>query len=503
MITKLKQIPNTKPYKKLNKLIAKLEQILEPYKKLNKLITKSEQMPLNKLITKLEQNTEPYKKLNKLITKLEQIPKKPTILVEKLTKVEKVSKVKQLFFRSIYFLIPIIASIFYWYEEPVPFSFESNAWVINLSHNLVSILGIFSYVWMCFNILIMIKIRGIERSTKLEGLLNFHTVMAIIALTFGFAHAPLLLIMGTYNDTQIISGTIGIVMFLVLMVLAIIFMTNRLLNLKSIKKVRILAYEKKFRYRINKSVHNITMIAVIIIFTHTLISFTARSSLLMSVVYFLFFNITFIGWLSHKILRKLRPETDPYFYRKAEWDVFLLDLITDKTNGWTLELLKENPTIFPCIQCGTCTRYCPVSGISEGEYNPRHIIQYVLYGFKERLYVDMIPNAWACTQCYSCVENCPQHVKLPELLISLKNKLAELDKAPDEFLGEAKLVYEFGMAIPNQNAITRRRKLLELPPKPEYDLQEIQDMLDMVGLNELVMKPKEIEKNRNKIRGRD
>ena len=432
-----------------------------------------------------------------MITKMENIlEEEPIFKLEQLTHTEKVSKGKQFIFLSIYFFSPIIASIIYWFEEPVPFSFESLTWPINLSHNIASIMGIFSYVWMCFNILMMIKIRGLEKSTKLEGLIKFHTIMAIIALTLGFAHVPLLLISGSYADTQIITGTIGILLFLGLMVLAIIFMTNRLLKNRRIINLRNSAYEKKFRYKLNKSLHNITMLAVFIIFIHTQISFTAKGSLLVSGVYFVFFNITLMGWLSHIVLRKLRPEPNPYLYRKAEWDNFSIEMSRDNTNGWTLELLKENPTIYPCIQCGTCTGYCPVSGISEGEYNPRQIIQYVLSGLKEKIYSEKKPNVWACTQCYSCVENCPQHVELPEMFISLKNKLAEQNEAPNEFLGEVKFVYDVGMAVPTQNAIIRRRKMLDLPTCPQYDLQEIQDLLDMVGLDKLVATPKEPEKKK-------
>ncbi|MHA2183018.1 MAG: hypothetical protein ACXAAH_16495, partial [Promethearchaeota archaeon] len=51
---------------------------------------------------------------------------------------------------------------------------------------------------------------------------------------------------------------------------------------------------------------------------------------------------------------------------------------------------------------------------------------------------------------------------------------------------EAKAVYNYGVSIPIQNSVIRRRLMLGLPLRPEFDVQEIQDILDMTGLNDLI-----------------
>ncbi len=401
------------------------------------------------------------------------------------------SKTKKAFFLSIYYLSPIIASVIYWFEEPVPFSLESSALLMNLIHIVASVLGIFSFIWMCFNIIIMIKIKGIEKNFSLRWLIKFHTVMAVIALFFGIAHAPLVILQNMYKNSQIVSGTIGLLIFFTLMILAIIFMSNRLLTYSKIGTLRVTAYQKKFRYDVNKVLHNITMLAVVVIFFHTLISYTSENSMLMRGVYFFFFDITFIGWVCHKLVRKLRMETDPYLHRKGSGDV-LAEIIPwlyqGTNNDWALQLIKQNPSLYPCLQCGTCTSKCPVSTFTKGEYNSRKLIQWILKGLKEKIIIDKDPNVWQCTQCYTCAENCPQHVELPEIIIFLRNKLAERREAPDGFLDEAKTVYNNGVSIPIQNAVIRRRKILGLPPIPKYDIQEIQDIMDMTGLKDLITK---------------
>jgi heterodisulfide reductase subunit C len=390
------------------------------------------------------------------------------------------SKTKQVLLLLIYFLSPIIVTIIYLSENPVN----------NLVHLVGSVFGIFSFIWMCFNIIMMAKISLIEKNSSLEWILKFHTIMAITALSFGFVHALTLVLMGrTYAYSQLITGLIGSIILLFLMVLANIFMSNRLIKNDIIGNLRVSAYKKNFKYNINKILHNLTITAVFVIFMHTLISYPSRNSLIMRSTFFIFFDITFIGWGYHKLVRRLRLETDPYMHRKASWDV-LADVTTwlyqGTNNDWAVQLLKQTPSLYPCLQCGTCTNNCPVSNYTKGEYNSRHLIQCILKGLEGKIIIDQDPNVWQCTQCYTCAENCPQHVELPEIVIFLRNKLAERGEAPDGFLGEAKVVYDYGISIPIQNAVIRRRKILGLPPITKYDVQEIQDIMDMAGFNDLV-----------------
>ncbi|MHA2009314.1 MAG: 4Fe-4S dicluster domain-containing protein [Promethearchaeota archaeon] len=390
------------------------------------------------------------------------------------------SKAKQFLLLMIYFLSPIFVSTIYLIENPL----------YDLVPLVTRLLGIFSFIWMCFNILMMAKISLIENNSSLEWILKFHTTMAIISLSFGFAHALSLVLMGgNYDYSQLITGFIGSIVIISLMVLANIFMSNRLIRNELILNLRVSAYQKKFKYNVNKILHNLTIAGVFIIFMHTLISYPSRNSLLMRSGYFIFFDITFIGWGYHKLVRRLRLDTDPYLHRKASWDL-LADITTWVYQGtdsnWAIQLIKQTPSLYPCLQCGTCTSKCPVSNYTTGEYNARQLIQLILKGFKDKVIIEKDPNVWQCTQCYTCAENCPQHVELPDIIIFLRNKLAERREAPDGFLSEAKAVYNYGMSIPIQNAVIRRRKTLGLPPNPEYDVQEIQDILDMTGLNDII-----------------
>jgi len=406
-----------------------------------------------------------------------------------------VSKSKQAFLLLIYYISPIIVSIIYWFEEPEPFLLTSSDLLINLTHRAGSILGIFAFIWMCFNILIVIKIRLIEDNFSLDGILKFHETMAAIALVFSIIHYPLSRWGRTLPLTLMRTGSMGFTIFFGLMVLAIIFMTNHLIKRKRIVYLRAFSYKIKFKYKVNKVLHNLMMLGVITIFIHAFLSITSESSTLMRGVYLFFTTITFIGWIYHKLIRKFRSVSDPYAYRKASWDIFVSDTFKERNFKWALRLILKNPSLYPCLQCGSCTATCPISDITKGDFNPRRIIENLLLGSRDKILIDKEPNVWDCTHCYSCDELCPQGVRLSEIFYFLRNIFAEQKEVPEGFLSEAKAVYNFGVSVPLQNQIIRRRDVLELPPHPEYDIREIQDMMDMTGFNVLVEKSSVKEKN--------
>jgi len=339
------------------------------------------------------------------------------------------SKIKQTFLLSIYYISPVIASILYWFEEPD----KEPDMLLNLSHKAGNIFGIFAFVWMCFNIIMMLKIKLVEKNFKLTGLVKFHIIMSTVALIFVLAHYPLLRFaepawerIQLANHTQITTGNMTMVAFFFLMVLAFIFMTNRLVKYKKFGKLRASAFKKKFKYNINKALHNLTILAVFASLIHTLIS---DISILMRWVYIIFFGITFIGWVYHKFIRRLRSESDPFIYRKASWDLSVSEVETEKNSELTLKLLEKIPSLYPCFQCGICTESCPVAQVTEGEYNPRQENAFTI---------------WGCTSCNNCDEVCPQKVEPTEIFTTLKNMSTERGEAPPYYYTQVATVLEHG-----------------------------------------------------------
>jgi len=143
------------------------------------------------------------------------------------------------------------------------------------------------------------------------------------------------------------------------------------------------------------------------------------------------------------------------------------------------ELIKEDFSLNYCYQCGTCSSSCPVALITEGEYNPRKIIEQSLLGLKDMLLKDQKPNVWLCCTCQMCVEECPQNVFLTEIFERLKNKIVLIGEPyPETFKIQAKSVIQNGLAIPLTQPIIRRRDQLGLPNVESANIKELKKLLD-------------------------
>lgn len=389
------------------------------------------------------------------------------------------TKANKIYLMFIYAIFPIIASIIYLIEEPIPYLGSDD-----LIHRIGSIFGIFGFIWMCFNIVIMTKIRVIETNYSLDWLNKFHMWTAVIAIIFGSLHYPLMRIGGAIDPTQLRTGNFGWASFVLLMVLAKIFMSNSLVKYKAIGKLRLSAYIMRFKYGTNKILHNVMMVGLALIFYHSIISFTSISSLYMLGVYYFFFGITIIGWFYHKVIRRLRSTSDPYAYRKNSWDTVSTEWVSEKNKKWAFRSLKQNPSLYPCLQCGTCTSECPVSIVTEGNYNPRRNILATLFGYRDLLLNGEDLVIWGCTDCHTCEEVCPQGIELTDLFASLKNQSIALGKGPDYIIEQAKTIFDNAKAIPSQPAIERRRQELGLPAVSEPNISEVQTLLTNLGIKD-------------------
>ena len=379
----------------------------------------------------------------------------------------------------IYAIFPIIASIVYWFAEPY-----SYIGLYEITHRIGSVFGVFAFVWMCFNVIIMTKIKVIETNFGLDWLLKFHAGMAALALILGSLHYPLVRIGLEFELTQMRTGNFGWASLVIVMVLAIIFMSNRLVRINMVRKIRAAAYKRRYRYEINKLVHNLPILGLSLLFLHTITSFTSASSWFMLGVYYFFFSITLIRWIYHKLIRRLRSINNPYIHRKSSWDD--VSKIVDggqKDRKWALNLLKQTPSLYPCLQCGVCTSECPVSKVTMGKYNPRRNILATLSGYKDLLLKGDDLAIWGCTDCHTCDEVCPYDIELTSLFASLKNQSFALGKGPDYIIEQAKAVFNNAKAIPSQPAIERRRQELGLPPVSKPNLNEVQMLLRNLGLS--------------------
>jgi predicted ferric reductase len=90
------------------------------------------------------------------------------------------------------------------------------------------------------------------------------------------------------------------------------------------------------RYHIAKAIHNITMIATIVLYFHLLVATATTYSVLLQIIYTIHFGIGFFFWINHKFIRKYRIRKHPYI---------ITEVIQDSTLIWSLKIKPESGDI--------------------------------------------------------------------------------------------------------------------------------------------------------------
>jgi Fe-S oxidoreductase len=80
-----------------------------------------------------------------------------------------------------------------------------------------------------------------------------------------------------------------------------------------------------------------------------------------------------------------------------------------------------------CIQCGMCTGGCPVKFRSP--LNMRRLVRETFFTANPSVLFKR-PELWACTTCSTCSLRCPAGVKNVELIMGIRNFLAEKGEIP-------------------------------------------------------------------------
>ena len=142
-------------------------------------------------------------------------------------------------------------------------------------------------------------------------------------------------------------------------------------------------------------------------------------------------------WLSSKreLVRQEQAEPHGLMVRRtaAEWAAIFRRPERQGFRGIVnlkrpVNLTDRRETFWACIQCTTCTSVCPVVAasddpVSELDLTPQQIMNLMRMGLKDlALGARMV---WSCVTCYKCQENCPQGIKVAEVLYELRNIAAE------------------------------------------------------------------------------
>ncbi len=127
-----------------------------------------------------------------------------------------------------------------------------------------------------------------------------------------------------------------------------------------------------------------------------------------------------------------------------------------------------------CMQCGACVGDCPAAKYSD-RFNPRQIMLMVITGMEDKLLAEgsMI---WECTNCYNCVERCPQDVRPAEVIVALKNLSTQRKNDPEKVEKMVEAVFMTGRTTMTTSAVNRIRGELGLEDVEDPPVEELKKL---------------------------
>jgi len=138
-------------------------------------------------------------------------------------------------------------------------------------------------------------------------------------------------------------------------------------------------------------------------------------------------------WLSSKRELARREQAEPHglMTRRtaAEWAAVFRGMPRFKDAGArSVNLTDRREEFWACVQCTTCTSVCPVVAaaddpVHELDLTPQQIMNLMRMGLKDLALGSRM--VWSCVTCYKCQENCPQGIKVADVLYELRNIAAE------------------------------------------------------------------------------
>ena len=212
---------------------------------------------------------------------------------------------KKIIFLGIYFLSPMIMIRILYGINPIKYG--------NFNFFISMSLGIAAYNWLIWQFILSSRPKFIDAIIGLDKIYRLHGVMAIVSILLAIIHNSFLNQM--FGDTN--SGLFGEVAILIYVAVSVISVF--LLTKSKWKKIKILGLLKNFlsdrikiKYEHFKEVHNLSIIGLVSMQIHVLMTSNARQYNTIYRMYMLYFILAVVFYSYHKFIR-------PWIIKEDKW----------------------------------------------------------------------------------------------------------------------------------------------------------------------------------------
>ncbi len=204
----------------------------------------------------------------------------------------------------------------------------------NLNFLLPMLFGIFSYTWLLWQFILSARPKALEKYFGLDKIYRFHGVIALVALFTLFLHKTLIeRLFGETIMSQL--GSVAFAIFIGISGLSLLFMSPKLLKKfkpiqELIKKIRRFNFAS---YQFTKSIHNFTIVALVLMQIHVLMTTSAQTNPYIFTLYMVYFFLATGFYLYHKLIKAWLLEDTKYK---------ITNLVYETEDMMTISLTPQN-----------------------------------------------------------------------------------------------------------------------------------------------------------------
>lgn len=229
----------------------------------------------------------------------------------------------KLFWLLFYFLTPII---------PMFYIYNSNKLKFNMPHSFWGMVtGTCAFVWFVYEFALISRPKFIEKYYGLDKFYVFHGIMAFVSIILVFIHKQLL-----YENSL---GDKSFKLYLIVIILASLFISNTFLT-----KIKPIAFLKNqlvklnlFKYNNQVLIHNLALIAYIIMFMHVKATTALKRYPKTKFIFTTYFIIGLVFYVYHSFVKPILLYRNNYIVK---------EVTKESNNLWTLSLTPEKKKIF-------------------------------------------------------------------------------------------------------------------------------------------------------------
>jgi len=137
----------------------------------------------------------------------------------------------------------------------------------------------------------------------------------------------------------------------------------------------------------------------------------------------------------------------------------------DRVRGFGREIMSVPgcEKLESCIQCGTCSGVCPLSIYMD--HTPRQVMALTRADFKNEVLRSR--TIWLCASCYACTVECPQEIRITDIMYELKQRAILEGIFPKRFPIPI-LAHDFSEMVKKNGRITEMILVIKLFMKTSW-----------------------------------